>query len=150
MNNIQLPSERHLRFFRRQWLLYLLGCTAMAVGTIVAVLMPGVQPELIMIPMFSAFGLMVAIHLIERARHRAEYKQEMLRILQDEWTHYGLKRSQGIALLSVIFAQVPLACFMAYVPTEPSVVGMACMTVALGCGVLAAGILYYTRVTSDE
>jgi hypothetical protein len=40
--------------------------------------------------------------------------------------------------------------FMAYVPPEPSVVGMGMMTTALGCGVMAAGYLFHSRESADE
>jgi hypothetical protein len=150
MTEIQLPSERHFRLHRRQWLLYLLGCTAMGVGTIVAVLTPGENPEYILVPTVTLFALMFALGLVERVRRRTEFEREMKRIQQDEWTQRGLTRSVSMALRSVIFGQVPLIFFMAYVPPEPSIVGMGCMTVALGCGVMAASYLYHTRATSDE
>ncbi len=150
MTEIQLPSERHFRLHRRQWFLYLLGCTAMGVGTIVAVLTPGENPEYILVPTVTLFALMFALGLVERVRRRTEFEREMKRIQQDEWTQRGLTRSVSMALRSVIFGQVPLIFFMAYVPPEPSIVGMGCMTVALGCGVMAANYLYHTRATSDE
>jgi hypothetical protein len=43
MPNAESPSEHHLRFHRRQWIIYLLGCTTMAAGTIVMVLAPGMN-----------------------------------------------------------------------------------------------------------
>jgi hypothetical protein len=150
MTEIQLPSERHFRLHRRQWLLYLLGCTAMGVGTIVAVLTPGENPEYVLVPSVTLFSLMFALGFLEQARRRTEFKREMKRIQQDEWTQRGLRRSVSLALRTVIFGQVPLVFFMAYVPPEPSVIGMGLMTVALGCGVMAASYLYYTRASSDE
>ena len=154
MTTVHLPSERHFRLHRRQWLLYLLGCTAMGVGTIVAVLTPGENAEYVLIPTGTLFALMFALGFVERIRRRAEFEREMKRIRQDEWTHRGLSRSVGIALRYVIFGQVPLMFFMAYVPPEPSVegvaLGMGMVTTALGCGVMAASYLYYTREGPDE
>ena len=54
------------------------------------------------------------------------------------------------ALVTVILGQVPLMFFMAYVPEEPSVVGMGTLTVALGCGAMAASFLIRSRVSGDE
>ena len=150
MPNLQLPSERHLRFHRRQWIIYLMGCTAMAVGTIVAVLTPGDNPRFVTIPTAAFFGLMIVLGLVERVRRRAEYEREGKRIWSDEWTLRGMNRAKGIALLTTIFAQAPLMFFMAYVPPKPSVVGMGVMTVALGCGTWAATYLYHTRANPDE
>ena len=154
MTEIHLPSERHFRLHRRQWLLYLLGCTAMGVGTIVAVLTPGEQTGFILIPTVTLFALMFALGYFERFRRRAEFKREMKRIQQDEWIQRSLRRSVGIALRYVIFGQVPLMFFMAYVPPEPTAegvaLGMGMMTMALGCGVMAASYLYHTRAISDE
>jgi hypothetical protein len=42
--------ERHLKFHQRQWIIYLMGCAAMAVGTIIAVLTPGENPEVVLVP----------------------------------------------------------------------------------------------------
>ena len=150
MTEVQLPSERHLKLHRRQWLLYLLGCTAMGVGTIVAVLTPGENPEYVIVPSVTLFALMFALGFFERVRHKTEFRREMRRIQQDEWTQQGQRRSVSLALRTVIFLQVPMVFFMAYIPPEPSVVGMGLMTTALGCGVMAASYLYHTRATSDE
>ena len=150
MADVQLPSDRHLRFHRRQWVIYLLGCIAMAVGTIIAVLMPGDDDaRVVLIPTFGFFGLMVVLSAIEQVRRRTEFEREKERIWTDEWMLRGLHRSLGFALRTVIFAQVPLMFFMAYVPAEPSVVGMGVMTVALGCATWAASYLHYTRASTD-
>lgn len=149
MTNLELPSEHHLRFHRRQWVIYLLACIAMAAGTVVRVLIPEETTRplfpLHSLPTFGLFALMILLSLVERVRHRAEFEREKKRIWTDEWTLRGLNRAQGIAMLTMIFAQVPLAFFMAYVPREPSVVGMCMMTGALGAGTWAATYLYFTR-----
>lgn len=79
---------------------------------------------------------MIVLSLVERERCRTEFDREKKRIWSDEWT--------------MVFPQPPLAFFMAYVPAEPSVVGMSMMTVALGWGTSAASYLYHTRATPDE
>lgn len=150
MTDVHLPSERHFRLHRRQWLIYLLGCTAMAIGTIVAVIIPGENPEYVLVPTGTLFVLMFALGFVERARRKTEFEREMKRIQQDEWTQRSLDRSVGKGLLTVILAQPPMIFFMAYVPPKPSVVGMGCLTTALGCGAVAASYLYYTRASSDE
>ena len=144
MPNVQLPSERHLRFHRRQSIIYLLGCTAMAIGTMVSVLTPGGNPRFVLFPTGTFFGLMVLLAVAARVRHRAEFARESKRIWNDEWTLRGMNRAKGIALLAVIFAQAPLMFFMADV-SPPSVAGMGGMTVAIGCGTMAAAFLYFTR-----
>jgi len=150
MSTAQPPSERHLRFHRRQWFLYLLGCTAGAVGTIFVVFDPVDKPRIVLVPTLAFFGLMIVLALVERVRRRSEFERERVRIWSDEWTIQGLNRAKGIAMLTMVFAQVPLMFFMALVPPEPSVVGMGCMTVALGCGTWAASYLYQTRANPDE
>lgn len=145
MSNVQLPSDRFLRFHRRQWLLYLLGCSAMAIGTIVAVLLPGKNPGVVLVPTLVFFIPMIVLLLVERVRHRTEFEREGKRIYSDEWMLRGMNRARGIAMLVTIFAQAPLVFFMSYVPPEPSVPGVSGMTVALGCGTLAASYLYLTR-----
>ena len=151
MSASQLPaSERHLRFHRRQWFLYLLGCTAMAVGTVVAVLAPGDDPRSVIIPTSAFFGLMIVLGVVEHVRRRSELEREGKRIRSDEWMLRGMNRAKRDALLTIVFVQVPLAMFMAYIPPEPSVIGMAMMTTALGCGVWAASYLYHTRANPDE
>lgn len=150
MPNVQLPAERQLRFHRRQLIIYLMGCTAMAVGTIVAVLTPGDNPKIVLIPTCVFFGLMIALAVVERVRRREEYEREGKRIWSDEWTRRGMSRASKIAMLTMIFAQPPLAFFMALVPPKPSVAGMSMMTVALGCGTWAASYLYHTRANPDE
>jgi MFS family permease len=153
MLNAELPSDHHLRFHRRQSVIYLLGCTAMAIGTIVAVLTPGQQPNFVLVPTGAFFALMILLSLVERVRHREDFEREKQRIGRDEWMLQGMNRSRGFAFVVIIFAQVPLMFLMAYFPSEPSVeasvLGMGCMTVALGCGVWAASYLYYTHENPD-
>ena len=154
MADIKVPSERHYKYHRRQWQLYLLFCSLMAIGTIFAVLIPGEQPELVLAPTAVVFTLMFALHLVVRGRNATEYKEELTRILQDEWFATSANRSYRVALATVIFAQVPLMFFVAYVPREPtvegSVLGMGMMTTALGCGAFAAIYLFHSRAGVDE
>jgi hypothetical protein len=84
-----------------------------------------------------------------RARGGKAYDAESKRIRQDEWITSSMRISSRDALLAVIFAQGPLMFFMAYVPPEPSVVGMGMMTTALGCGAFAWSYLYRTRASAD-
>jgi hypothetical protein len=146
----QLPAERALKFHRRQWFIYLMSCTAMAVGTVVAVVGPAVKPGWVILPTGLFFGVMILLAVVERLRHREEFAREGKRIPSDEWTIQGMNRAKGRALLTVILAQGPLMFFMAYVPEEPSVASMGAMTVALGCATMAASYLYQTRASRDE
>ncbi len=150
MANIKLPSERHFRYHRHQWQLYLLYCTVIAIGTIVAVLTPGENPEFVIGPALVVFLLMFVLHLAVRGRNATEYYEELRRIAGDEWFASNQRSSGRVALLTVIFAQVPLMFFMAYVPPEPSVFGMGLMTAALACGTFAASYLFYSRASADE
>jgi hypothetical protein len=77
-------------------------------------------------------------------------QEELRRINQDEWILGSLQRSQRQALAAVIFGQVSLTFFMAYVPPEPSVFSLGMMTTALGCGATAAGYLFHSRERADE
>ena len=150
MTNGKLPSERLFKHHRRQWQLYLLFCVVMAIGTIIAILLPREDPEIVLVPAVLVFALMFALHLIERARNAEEYQEELRRINYDEWMIASRNRSLRLALLTVIFGQVPLMFFMSLVPPEPSVAGMGMMTTALGCGVFAAGYLFHGRERADE
>ena len=154
MATVKIPSERLFKYHRRQWQLYLLFCVVMAIGTVVAVLMPGDNPSVVLVPTFGILTLMFVLHVVVRGRNASEYAIELKRIGQDEWIASSMKRSSGIALRAVIFAQVPLMFFVAYVPpeasTESSVVGMGMMTTALGCGVFAASFLFHSRAGGDE
>ncbi|MGB2718031.1 MAG: hypothetical protein WBC51_27840 [Vicinamibacterales bacterium] len=104
MPTIQLPPNRHLKFHRRQWIIYLMGCAAMAVGTIIAVLTPGENPEVVLVPTGVFFSLMIVLSLVERVRCRTGYDREKKRIWSDEWTLRGMNRSKGIAKLTMVFA----------------------------------------------
>ncbi len=150
MTNVQLPSERHFRYHRHHMLLYLLLCTVMAVGTVVAVLTPGENSEFALVPEVIVLVFMTALTLVVRGRRGKDHKREMRRIMQDEWIIRCQARARHTALLTVILVQVPLMPFMAYVPPEPSVFGMGSMTVAVGCGVFAAGYLYHSRANANE
>ena len=146
VTDVQLPSDRFLRFHRRQWLIYLLGCSAMAICIILAALLPGKQnPEFVAVPTLVFFIPMIVLLLVERVRRRAEFEREGKRIHTDEWMLRGMNRARGIAMLVTMFAQAPLVFFMSYVPPEPSAAGMAGMTIAIGCGTMAASYLYLTR-----
>jgi hypothetical protein len=149
MSDVQVPAERALRFHRRQWIIYLMGCTAMAIGIVVAVLMPGDDPGVVIWPTVGLFGLMIVLAFVERVRHREEHRKEYARIMKDEWTLRGMNRALSVAFRTVIFGQVPLMFFMAYVPEEPSVAGMGVGTVAFGCATWAASFLYHTRENPD-
>ncbi len=150
MTNVQMPSERHFRYHRHLMLLYLLLCTVMAVGTVVAVLTPGENSEFALVPEAIVLVFMTALTLVVRGRRGKDHKREMRRIWQDEWLIRCQDRSRRTALLTVILIQVPLMVFMDYVPPEPSVVGMGSMTIAVGCGAFAAGYLYHSRANANE
>lgn len=150
MTNGKLPSERLFKHHRRQWQLYFLFCVVMAIGSMIAVLLPGENTAVVLVPSGLVWALMFALHLIVRARNAEEYKEELRRIHQDEWMAASRNRSLRLALCTVIFGQAPLMFLMAFVPTEPSVVGMGMMTTALGCGVFAAAYLFHSRESADE
>jgi hypothetical protein len=126
----------------------------MALGTVVAVLLPGENSEVVLGPAAAAaaavFALMLAFYLVVRGRDATRYTEELRRIQQDEWFAAIRNLSRRDALLTVVFAQVPLMFFMAYVPVEPSVAGMGTMTTALGGGAFAASYLFRTRAAADE
>jgi uncharacterized membrane protein YfcA len=149
MADIRLPSERHYRHHRRQWQIHLLFCAVMAIGTVAAVLVPGDNPGFVLWPAGVVLILMVGAGVMMRARGGKAYDAESKRIRHDEWITSSMRISSRDALLAVIFAQGPLMFFMAYVPPEPSVVGMGMMTTALGCGAFAWSYLYRTRASAD-
>ena len=150
MSNVKVPSERHLAYHRRHWQLYLLFCAVMAIGTVVAVLLPGDNPEIVLAPTAAVFMVMLAYYFAVRGRDTTEYNHELRRIEQDEWFASGRNWARRDALLTVIFAQVPLMFFMALVPPKPSVAGMGMMTTAVGCGAYTASYLLRTRARADE
>jgi len=150
------PAERHLRIHRRQWLIYLTSCAAIAVGTYVALMIPVNRRLVFLISIVAVLGLLALVGLLvlaERARHRAEYEREQERIRGDEWVQGAQNRAVRIAFGTMIMIQVPLASLFTYGPPSPhgpSVLGMAMLTMALGCGAWAASFLFLTREDLDE
>jgi len=70
-------------------------------------------------------------------------------IFRDEWSGAARNRASRAALTVTLWAQVPLAIFMAKVPPAPSVVGMAALTMSLGLAAFSGAYLYYGRQPSD-
>ncbi len=70
-------------------------------------------------------------------------------IFRDEWSGAARNRASRAALTVTLWAQVPLAIFMAKVPPAPSVVGMAALTMSLGLAAFFGAYLFYGRQPSD-
>lgn len=70
-------------------------------------------------------------------------------IFRDEWSWAARNRASRAALAVTLWAQVPLAIFMANVPPSPSVAGMAALTVSLGLTAFFGAYLFYGRQPSD-
>jgi hypothetical protein len=70
-------------------------------------------------------------------------------IFRDEWSWAARNRASRAALTVTLWAQVPLAIFMAKVPPSPSVVGMAALTMSLGLTAFFGAYLFYGRQPSD-
>jgi uncharacterized membrane protein YfcA len=70
MTNGKVPSERLFKHHQRQWQLYLLFCVVMAIGSVIAVLLPGENPEVVLVPTVLVLAVMLALHLIVRGATR--------------------------------------------------------------------------------
>lgn len=70
-------------------------------------------------------------------------------IFRDEWSWATRNRASRTAFTVTLWVQLPLAIFMANVPPAPSVIGMAALTMMLGCAAFCGSYLYYGRQPSD-
>jgi uncharacterized membrane protein YfcA len=150
MSDIRVPSEQFFQYHRRYWQLYLVYCVALGAGTLVAVLIPGQQPLIVVVPALVVAGLLVIYRFVVRRRDAKTHDEQLKRIERDEWVIQSRSRARRDALLTVIIAQGPLMLFMGGVPDKPSVAGMGMMTVALGAGVYTASLLRRIKPRDDE
>jgi hypothetical protein len=150
MSDLRVPSEQYFRYHRRYWQLYLVYCVALGGGTLVAVLIPGEQPEIVTVPALVVAGLLVIYRFVVRRRDAKTHDEQWKRIERDEWVVQSRSKARRDALLTVILVQIPLVFFMSWVPDKPSVIGMGMMTTAIGAGVYTASLLRRIKPRDDE
>ena len=147
------PLERHFQYFRRTTLLALIFYVVLGIGTVAALMTPGLQPAYIIVPGVAFIGAFVAHHLVMRKRGWLEPDPAGHTLAGDEWVKEIHHRSNRIAVWTGFFGQVPLMFFVAYVQVEPtaegSVIGMGMLTMVLMGITLWISYLYYTRPQAD-
>ena len=152
MNGIGVPSERHWRFHLLRMALGLAFFVAFGVGTVLALMRPGIQMATMAVPVVFVLAL-IALHVALRGRRWHRPDPEDNRIMDDEWVRGNFERARRIALRGVWMAQGPLMFLVAYVPPDPTVggavTGMAGLTLATGGVAFFGSYLIYSREPSD-
>ena len=147
------PLERHFQYYRRQMWFGLLFYLAWGIGTVAAIMRPGTQAALSIVPGVVFLAVFFASHFVLQRRGWLEPDPAGHTLADDEWVREIHRRSNKIALRIVFFGQVPLMFFVAFVPAQPTVesavIGMAILTMVLVGVALGATRLYYTRPQAD-
>lgn len=153
MADTSRPLDRHFQYFRRQMWFGLLFYLAWGIGTVAALMRPGTQPALSIVPGVAFLAVFFASHLVLRRRGWLEPDPAGHTLADDECVNEIHRRSNKVALRTVFFGQVPLMFFVAYLSDEPTVegavVGMAILTMVVVGVSLCISILYYSRTPAD-
>lgn len=151
----RVPSERYYVVYQRSMVAGLLFVVCLGAYELVKVLRPASgRPEwgdLLGLVIVAAYLVLLLVMQLVTLRGRLWRARdpEVQTILRDEWTLANRSRAFQMAFWVMVWAQVPLMFFMAVVPPQPSVLGMAAMTMALGLGAFFATYLYHSRRPSD-
>lgn len=145
--------ERHYRFHIRRMAVGLAFSLAMGVAMIFALIRPGMQLGILLVPalvfIIATAGLNIALRGWVRPRPTTASRH----MGQDEWVQANVNRSRKTALLSIYTAQVPLMFLVPYIPVVPtvatSVAGMAILTMASGSTAFFASYLFHSRQHTD-
>jgi hypothetical protein len=147
--------ERYYVYHKRAMGLTLLMVAGMAIYNVVQVIgtgdrtpLAGLTGATLILIIYIVSLLTVQLVTLHGRAWRVRDPQAQV-ILQDEWTQTNLSRARQTAFWTMLLAQWPMMFFMAYVPPEPSVVGMGILTVTLGIGAYFASYLYFSRQRSD-
>jgi hypothetical protein len=126
---------------------------ALGAGMILALMRPGVQTSLVVVPALVFMAGSVALSIALRGRRWPRPTPEDRVIGRDEWVSANINRSRRFALAAVCFGQVPLMLFVAYVQPDPtvgsSVLGMAMLTLVTGNVTFFGSYLLYSRQPAD-
>ncbi len=151
----QKLSERYYVYHKRAMGLTVLMVTGMAVYNLVEVIgtddrtrLAGLTGATLILIVYIVSLLAVRLVTLGGRAWRVR-DREVQAILHDEWMQTNLSRARQTAFWTMLLAQWPMMFFMAYVPPEPSVVGMGILTVMLGIGAYFASYLYFSRQRSD-
>lgn len=153
MKNIGVPSERHYRFHLLGMAMGLALFVALGVGMILALLRPGIQMGLAVVPGVVFFLASIALSIALRGCRWPRRDPEDRRIMADEWVRMNTERARKISLRTVWLAQGPLMFLVAYIPPDPtvgtSVMGMAMLTMVVAGTAFFGSYLVYSRERAD-
>jgi len=149
----QEKSERYYLAYQRGAFVCLLS--AIAVGAYLLAIALGVLSDpqarvgaLILVALFGASLLSVFVVTLQGRAWRRSNPEAQL-VLRDEWTRRNRNRAFRSGFAVVMWAQLPLVYLMNRVATEPSFVGMAGLSMALGIGAFFATYLHVDRPQAD-
>ena len=145
--------ERYYLAYQRLAVVCLLG--SVAVGAyFLAVVFGGAggrlvrHAPLILIVLFAASFLAVP-YVTLRGRFWRRSDPDAQRVLRDEWTRRNRHRASWAGFVVVMWAQVPLAFLVTRLASEPSLPGMAGLSMTLGAGAFFATYLHAGRQQDD-
>lgn len=147
-------SERHYLVYQRLALVCLFSAVAAGVYFVAAASgwLDGRLSRdaiLILITLFTiSFIGIPFVTLRGRLWRRSDPDAQL--ILRDEWIRRNRHRAAWIGFVVVMWAQFPLALLMKRLGPEPSLSGMAGVSMTLGIGVFWAAYLYVGRQQGDE
>jgi len=142
-------TEQHYLAYQRAAVVGLL-VGMVASGLFLGVLFRLISPGLANVTALSIMALFVvallAVQLITlRGRLWRPRGPEAQRVLRDEWTRKNWNRACRTGFFVVMWAQLPLAYFVAGLPPAPWGPSMAALTMALGITAFFASYLYHSR-----
>ena len=145
-------SERYYLTYQRSVLLGLLFILVVGGYFLMKVLDPARDPSglggltIALVYLILLIAVQLATLRGRRWRGRAAEAQA---VVQDEWTTKNRGRAFQTGFWVMMAAQYPLMFVMAYLPAQPSVMGMAFMTWTAGLGAYHVSYLYFSRQQSD-
>lgn len=146
-------SERYYLAYQRGALVCLLFTVAVG-GYFLAVVFGGVSGPLVrasalVISALFVISLLAVSFVTLRGRLWRRSDPGAQLVLRDEWTRRNWNRACRTGFVVVMWAQVPLAFLMYRLASEPSLSGMAGLSMTLGAGAFFATYLYRGRQQGD-
>lgn len=108
----------------------------------------GIRNAAVMLVALYTISFLAVPFITLRRRIWRRSDPEAQLVLRDEWTRRNRDRASWIAFVAVMWGQLPLAFLMNQVTSEPSLSGMAGLSMTLGAGAFFATYLYTGRQQS--
>jgi hypothetical protein len=146
-------TERYYLTYQRSMLLGLIFVVCLGGTFMVQVFWPGNDGAGLLGALAVSVVYAIALFAVHRVtlggRSWRVRDPEVQTVLRDEWTRASRNRAFRVAFLVTFWAQVPLMFIMSYLPPEPSVPGVAWVTMTLGLATYYASYLYFSRQQND-